>query len=65
MPIDPYRAAEIAKAAGLSLADARSLAHMAKDEADAVKLAKLFTDPEDERAKGDRIASKILGGEPQ
>lgn len=46
MSIDPKKAAEIARNAGLSLSDARAIAAMAESDADAEELAAVFAGDE-------------------
>jgi len=62
MAITPKLAAEIAAERGLSLADARALAALAEDEAQAVELADRFRHDEDEHEKASKLADRILGG---
>jgi hypothetical protein len=62
MPILPTEAADIAKAHGLTLSDARALAVMADTIEHAEELAAKFTPEEYGEVRGVEIATEILDG---
>jgi hypothetical protein len=59
MPIPPEEAADVAKAHGLTLADARALSAMADDKDHAANLAARFQPEADEAAEARKIADRV------
>lgn len=61
MPIPTDKAADIARAAGLTLTDAQALAVLADDDEHAQALAARFA-PAERDPDPDQLADRILGG---